>query len=387
MRVARIVTLASSAGKYGGPFDTATRQSQLAKRAGFCVRMLSGVESGDEQISSSIPVESTLPVVRPIFPTKGFTAYFSFEMLKQMVKVIRESDVVHISMARELIPVVALVVAKLSGKHVIVQPHGMLTARSSQMHRIVDHVIGPMVRAANSVIALTNHEAKELQDLYKIPGDSITIMGNPIPLDLPSANGPHRNNNEAIFIARLHPRKRVKDFLASASVAQAAGWDDQYTILGPDGGELCDILQRVSDAPNIAYEGTLPGQEVAKRLGMSKVFVLTSENEPWGNVLATALALGIPVVVPRSAALSEIVDAYGAGLVYEDQDIHILASQIHNLLTDRLLHERCRENAFRLTNDKLSSVALTRQLTGLYEPQPEQKTTSISGIEQRDLGD
>ena len=101
---------------------------------------------------------------------------------------------------------------------------------------------------------------------------------------------------------------------------------------------------------NVTYEGNIPGNTVARRVARSRVFVLPSLNEPWGNVLVTALSIGIPVVVTRSAALAHEIQDGGVGIVVPDCDGVAIANAVHEVISlaesdyDELA-TRCREFA------------------------------------------
>lgn len=365
--ILRVVTLASSKGRYGGPFDTARRQCKMLESAGCNIKFLAGKEKGDFIDPLTVPTYSTFPTVRKVIPTKDFTGLFSLSILKQIVKDTHDSNVVHISLSRELIPIVSMFLALAMRRRVVLQPHGMLTARTSWAHKVVDMVIKPAVVRAEAIVALTQQEANDLEETYGPIKNRITIIGNPIPENIKVGGPANREKGTVTFIARLHPRKRVADFIESARIAHKAGWHEQYIIVGPDAGELHLVDSAAASLPNLSYEGTLSGNEVTERVARSSLFVLTSKSEPWGNVLVTALASGIPVVVPASAALASLIENYDAGKVYADGDTKALAQAVHTLLGNPEAYERAQKNAVRLVELEMSSATLQRKLVDLYE--------------------
>lgn len=370
MTILRIVTLASSEGKYGGPFDTARRQCKMMESAGYSVTLLAGKAINDTIDMSSVPAGSKFPVVRRIIPTKNFTGLFSLSMLREIVRSVRNADVVHVSISRELIPVIGMFVTLTMRRRLILQPHGMLTARSSLLHDAIDLVLRPAVRRADTIVALTQREAVSLDEQYGPLERPATVIGNPIPREIKISGPENRVRRMVTFIARLHPRKRVSDFIESAEFAFKSGWNDQYVVVGPDSGDLSLVVHAASRLPNLTYEGTLPGNEVTQLVARSSIFVLTSQDEPWGNVLATALASGIPVVVPASAALANIVESYGAGIVYADGDSELIAKSVHALLEDADAYGLAQENALKLVHQEMSPVTLQRRLELLYSDPP-----------------
>lgn len=363
-RLLRIVTLASNSGKYGGPFDTACRQAVIAQRSGWSVRILAGTLVGDAPVSTAVP--AVFETVRRLLPTPGFTAVGSWRIVRSLWKEIGNSDVIHVSAARELIPMTAMFFGIVRRKTVVAQPHGMLTSRKSRLHRGVDILMKPLVGSASSIIALTEGEAQELRE-WGGPLLPLSVFGNPLPAGLEPTIRWHPRRQEALFIARLHPRKRVDVFSEAGLIAGASAWPEEYLAFGPDEGDLAaleDVIARSHGA--VRYGGTLTAAEVTERVGNSGVFVLPSAKEPWGNVLATALGAGLPVVVAESAALAPLISRFGAGTVVADGDPKELAAAVHRLLSTPVEYHKSSIGAAALARAELSAEQQSMKLNAVY---------------------
>lgn len=114
------------------------------------------------------------------------------------------------------------------------------------------------------------------------------------------------------------------------------------------------------------YAGAVSSKEVLDRVDRADAFVLTSANEPWGNVLVSALSLGVPVVVAESAALSGLIRRYGAGLVVPDGDAQALRTALETLFGDDDYYTRCSEAALALVRENMGSDAQTKLLHRIY---------------------
>lgn len=364
----RVVTLASGSGRYGGPFDTACRQVLIARDAGLRAVVVSSRVDGDYPRVGDETLLETAEVRSITKERMGFSDQISLSMIRLLWTRIGDARAVHVSLARELIPVLACIFALIQRKKLVIQPHGMLTSRDSYANRLLDAVvIRSLLKRAHQVIALTGVESADLRELYTITGELVEI-GNPVaPEVMKLATSAPRAREGAVFVARLHPRKKVMDFAAAAGVASSRGYRDEYCVVGPDGGDLSHLQKCADEFENLHYEGSLPGEAVAERVNRARVFVLPSHNEPWGNVVATALCLGLPVVVSRSAALAEVIEKYSAGIVFSDGDTVELAEAVHLLLSDNGTYERCVAGAQSLSGDLLSPIVLSQKLTSLYE--------------------
>ena len=369
MNILRVVSIASKSGVYGGPFDTAKRQVALAQSAGVSVRLWAGTLSDDEPDCNSIPKDSILVEVRNWLPRLGLASAISLKAARSLMNEIERVEAVHVSFSREMLPLFAAFVAVMKRKRLIVQPHGMLTNRSSTLHRIVDVFVKPLFRAGETIVALTLVEQSALETWI---GRGVTpnwlIMGNPVGR-LSSGTAMLRTKplrREALWVARLHPRKRVGDFLAAAALSCENSRDIRFAVVGPDGGDLADVLRAVAGHQDVGYEGAVTSDAVTNRVNLTGVFVLTSRNEPWGNVLATALSLGVPVVVTASTALASEITHFAAGLVVPDESPTELEGAIAKLLDNPILYETSSAGALALSAALLSECTLIQALEGLY---------------------
>lgn len=358
-RVLRVVTLASASGKYGGPTDTAIRQSELANSGDIRTRVLSGAYRGDAR------VEPQLHTVRVRSPRSlGHRAAFSLSFARELIRQTRSADVVHVSIAREMIPVYASVVAILLRKPLVIQPHGMLTSRRSRVNSAIDLVIRPIVRRADRVIALTERERDELELLAgTVARDKTAVIGNPSPEV--QRNETATTPRLVFFAARLHPRKRVRDLIEAARITGAQGYPYEYLIAGPDEGDGAFVTAAAHELPNVRYLGAISAAEVEETVSEAGVFVLPSHSEPWGNVVATAIKCGVPVIVTDSAALAGDIERLRVGRVVPDNSPRALAAAIDDVLgaEGAAGHTVDRQGV----EERFGNSGIARQLIDVYE--------------------
>lgn len=373
MRILNIAPLASRTGRYGGPFETTINQVALINRRQSS--MLTAVAlaphlRGDSPQSEPAYQNLISPRIRQYFPRLDFLFLASWRSTTVLVGEIRKSDVVHLSFAREVFPLTAALLTLVLRKRLVLQTHGMLTSRTSLLHRLVDLVVRPIVRQADVVICLTPVEELALRSWFVRNIPRLVCIGNPTELtDSERARlGLVQKNTDALFVARLHPRKRIVDFVGAAAVSLENHWADSYCAVGPDQGDLALVLQATRTLANFSYEGAIPGDQVMARVAASRVFVLSSLDEPWGNVLVQALSLGIPVVVTSSAALASDIEEYGAGIVVDDRNPNAIAHAVHALVSGKKgYYATVSANARKLFEANMSAETLSAQLARVYE--------------------
>lgn len=364
------MALRSNSGAYGGPADTALNQSELISDRVEAVTLLSGVVATDLPSAGATAIKTVEVTVRPLLPAMPIASLGSWSILRQIWLQTGIHDVIHVSFAREIIPLWAAFSTIVQRKKLVLQPHGMLTARRGPKQRALDVVTKPLFRRADLVVALTSDEHRALSHWIAHGEPPTVAIGNP-PLREARNASAHtewaESTREALFLARLEPRKRVMDFAQAAALAAERQLDINFAIVGPDQGDLESISDLLRASPNLLYEGALPATEVVDRLLQTTVFVLPSFREPWGNVLVTALALGVPVVVTESAALAGVVAQYRAGRVVPDGSPQHIVDALEDLMISPDSLKEARLGALKLSRDELSSRASAAKLVDSYE--------------------
>lgn len=97
----------------------------------------------------------------------------------------------------------------------------------------------------------------------------------------------------------------------------------------------------------IDFVGCLPMPELIKAYESCTVYVGAGRHEPWGMRLNDALNCGAPLVVSRGMGGVKMVEDYGCGLAFKNEDAEDLASQLLRMATADELYKKCAENAVR----------------------------------------
>ena len=98
------------------------------------------------------------------------------------------------------------------------------------------------------------------------------------------------------------------------------------------------LRARLAEAGYIAEVSFNPNLNRAEKISFLQaldVFSVPAHyGEAFGLYLIEAMAAGVPVVQPRTAAFPEIIEATGGGLLCEPGDVKSLADRIESLLLD-----------------------------------------------------
>jgi len=275
-------------------------------------------------------------------------------------------DAFHIHLARDLI---TLPVARfLSSKNAVyvVQPHGMIMPDRRFRARVFDAVaVRRVLSGAISVIAYKGVDDEALASLSRGTA-SISLLVNGVELD--SETEEPVVSNEVIFMARLHPRKRVMAFGEMARILYRRGVACRFIVVGPDEGDL-DGLQTFIQTNGLGqilnYEGAVAYSEVRQRLRGSAAYVLPSVNEPFPVTVLEAMAVGTPCVITDSCGLAPYFQEDSAGIV-TDGTPNQMAEAVEKLIVDSDFWKSTVASAKLTVKNRFSIQAVGDTLLGLY---------------------
>lgn len=196
------------------------------------------------------------------------------------------------------------------------------------IHDLVDRVPAHW-RRADVVFAPSQAVADRLEGLDAI------VVGCPVELDPADVAPPWAPGGELVgFIGRLEPRKGPLDLAHAAPLIHAARPGTRVVFVGDDPYRADPgYTEAVRSAPDVEHYGWVDG--AAGLMRHLDVLVLPSYDEPFGTVLAEAMAVGTPVVATRVGGLADVVDDGVTGLLVEPGRPEELAAAIVRVLERR----------------------------------------------------
>jgi glycosyltransferase involved in cell wall biosynthesis len=175
----------------------------------------------------------------------------------------------------------------------------------------------------------------------RLPGLDAHVVYCPVELDVADAPPPWPPDasGEATrpvvgFVGRIEPRKGPLDLVLAAPSIRAAVPDARIVLVGDDPYDSApEYARRVRASAGVEHIAWVPeGAAVMRHLD---VLVAPSRQEPFGTVLAEAMAAGTPVVATRVGGLAEVVaDGVTGRLVSPDRPEE-LAAAVLEVLADR----------------------------------------------------
>jgi len=153
-----------------------------------------------------------------------------------------------------------------------------------------------VVRAATTIIAVSEFTKRELVELLGVPEAKIRVVPNGVD-QVFTPGGERAEGDYVLAVGTLEPRKNLARIAAAVTgelrVVGAQGW----------GG--------VEVPPNVVWLGEVGDAELARQYRGARCLAYVSLYEGFGLPVAEALACGCPVVTTRGSAMEQLAGADG----------------------------------------------------------------------------
>jgi glycosyltransferase involved in cell wall biosynthesis len=228
---------------------------------------------------------------------------------------------------------------------------------------------------------LMQHRLELAPERLKVVHNGINLEGyrhQPPAADPGPSIGTPRNDPLVLgYFARMCREKGLPALIEAFIEIRARGRLPQLKLhvggsCGPaDELVVEDLRARLANAGLSSDAVFLPNPERSEKIaflhGLSAFCVPALYGEAFGLYLLEALAAGVPVVQPRTAAFPELVEATGGGVLCAPDDTKALADAIESLLLEPGLAQALGAAGRKAVFEKFSAEAMTRSWLALLE--------------------
>ncbi|MFF9012850.1 glycosyltransferase [Streptomyces sp. NPDC014870] len=368
LKVLHAVTLHSPTHAFGGPVRVAVNLGRGLAARGHQVRLTALGDGFPGALPTDVDgVPARLYRARSVLPL-GFSGITSPALLAGATGLVKDADVVHVHLARDLVTLPVALAALRAGRPLVLQTHGMVDPSDKPLARLLDAVaVRRVLRGASAVLYLTDRERRDLDAVVGGPLTGAVRLVNGVPAAAPEPRPAPTGPPRILYAARLQARKRPTDFVAAVPEILRHHPDATFVLAGPDEGERAAVdalVARLGVGDRVSLPGPLTSERMLEELRRAHVYVLPSVDEPFPMSVLEALSVGTPSVVTTSNGLARDIADAGAGRVVTDAAG--LAPAVRELLEPGA-HSAASAAARKLAAEAFSMDAVLDTLLGVYD--------------------
>jgi glycosyltransferase involved in cell wall biosynthesis len=199
---------------------------------------------------------------------------------------------------------------------------------------------------AERVICVSNALRKEVQDLYSVPGDKMSVVYNGVDVHRFDTRVSTRVAREQYAIGREDPMvlfagrmtwQKGPDLLVEAMPTLLRHHPNAKFVFAGDGDLRYGLERRAAAlgvAPAARFVGHQKGRELVSLFKSADLVCVPSRNEPFGIVILEAWSARKPVVATRNGGPAEFIKHQNTGLMVSD-DCHSIGRGVGAVLADK----------------------------------------------------
>lgn len=315
---------------------------------GHKVSIFSGTLRDSEPLSSS-SLDEEFIAVSPLCERFPLSSLWSWKLIPELNRKIKEVDIVHIHFARDLIPIMAAIICIFQKKKYVSQTHGMVVQDKRLVTKVIDKtlVIYLLSKARINLVLNEFEKSRIIQVTDKL---QLKILQNGVSVPRTMTSKLPSSVLKVAFCSRLHPQKGIDKFLELVESQKNA--KVEFEVFGSDGGDLWKIheyMQLKGSNPKFSYRGVLKPNEVLGELSKVDIMVLPSFNENFPMVVLEALSVGVCVLVMPSCGIAKELSLFDKDFVSQSESTYGLIRTFERLKEKMVEMERssiiefCRE--------------------------------------------
>lgn len=224
---------------------------------------------------------------------------------------------------------------------IIFSPHFGISSHDTLAGKFLwkpfNELIGRQImKYPKKIIAASNFEANNINRILGVSLNRIVVI--PHGVDIIDMEKNYRNDNKInlLYVGYLLELKGVQYIIeALKELIHMKGADVFLTIVGK--GTYEDKLKELANELNvnkyIDWKGYIFSKELMEEFKKADIFLLMSRSENFGIVVTESLALGTPVIITKTTALTEFLNEPGCfGVDYppDSSQVAELILKIHN---------------------------------------------------------
>jgi glycosyltransferase involved in cell wall biosynthesis len=365
----------SLAREFGGPVEALTGYVAASALSGATAAIVAPWCSAADLAALRESLPRTTQIF-PVGPRRGPAWLVARSIGRAVRELVADADVVHVHGLLNPVSAAGAHAALSRGAPLIIAPLGTLSPYTfahrrvrlkRAFHRLVD---APHLRSADALHFASDRELEEAGQVGFDIGTRAYVVP-PVMRQGASVVRRHRpvtGRPCVLFLSRLDLKKGL-DLLLDAWPSISARRPGVELAIAGSGRPRYEAAIRARVAglgPGVTLLGFVGGTAKERCLAGASVAVLPSAHENFGIAVLDALGAGVPVVVTRGVALSNVIAEEGLGVVVE-RSATAIADGVEAALEDEMLCARAAISGPVVAERRFGIAAIAPALAAMYE--------------------
>jgi glycosyltransferase involved in cell wall biosynthesis len=264
------------------------------------------------------------------------------------------------------------VLRRLVSIRLVLSVHGADLFPDGRPWRRYPRSLGLLISAADALVAPSRAFLDDTLGVFPAAARKAVVVHNGVDLDeLQRSDGTMATEQWKPYILCIaaHNEKKAIDVLLKAFARLMSGPRGLRLLLVGDGPlrpQLEALARSLGLEDRVAFLGSRERADVARLLQDCTLLVLPSRSEPFGIVVAEALACRKPVVASAVGGIPEIIESGRTGVLVEPDDPDALAEALARVLESEALRESIAEAGHRRVRDQFGCDAMSARYVQVY---------------------
>lgn len=176
--------------------------------------------------------------------------------------------------------------------------------------------------------------------------------------------GLHQVLRAVALIRKEFPGLKVR--IAGHNILRENVWKDKLKINGY-GNYIAKLIKKNNLSKQIQFTGPLTETRMIEEYRNSRLFICPSSIENSPNSLGEAQILGVPVIAAYVGGIPDMVENNRTGLLYQYEEVEMLAENIHRIFSDDSLALCLSEQEIRSAEERHNRKVNLDKLLQIYE--------------------
>ena len=235
--------------------------------------------------------------------------------------------------------------------------------RLRDLSLVNQHLISKIITEADLVLPVSNYLAKSIKRRWS----NVKCEVVPNVVDAGIFYPAEKNENDKlklIHISTLTYQKDPESLIEAVGILKKRGINFALDLIGPVSEEISSLIKRHNVTDDVNLKGEMPQSVLADLIRKSDALVLYSRYETFGCVIIEANACGVPVIVPNTQLMHEIVENNVNGVLVHPGSADALADAFEDFSIN--MKKFSKTDIVKITTEKYSYEKVGKMYVEIY---------------------